>query len=308
MRQSQTGPEYFDEGALIGVLTAEPLDRMLDYKAPEGGCHLGAFIEVPLGPRKVIGVVWGAGKGDWDIKKVRAAYRVLDAAPMRLEMRDFLRRSADYTLTPMSAMLRLATRAPGLGDPPSMRKIYRRGPSEPERMTDARQKVLNTLAEYGDLSFTLKELAELAGVTTSVVKGLVEQGAVAEEDSPRDLPFPRLDPSLPSKELTEDQATASAYLAGAVQSGNYGTTLLRGVTGSGKTEVYLEAVAAALRTGRQALVLLPEIALTAEFLKRVQERFGHRPAEWHSGATMTERRRIWRMIGQGQAQLRSFYV
>ncbi|MDG1102338.1 MAG: primosomal protein N' [Ascidiaceihabitans sp.] len=303
MCQSQTGLEYFDEGALIGVLTVEPLDRMLDYKAPEGGCHLGAFVEVPLGPRKVIGVVWGAGKGDWDIKKVRAAYRVLDAAPMRLEMRDFLQRSGDYTLTPTNAMLRLATRAPGLGDSPSMRKIYRRGPSEPERMTDARHKVLNTLAEYGDLSFTLKELAELAGVTTSVVKGLVEQGAVAEEDSPRDMPFPRLDPSLPSKELTEDQATASAYLADAVQSGKYGTTLLRGVTGSGKTEVYLEAVAAVLRAGRQALVLLPEIALTAEFLKRVQERFGHRPAEWHSGATMTERRRIWRMIGQGQAQL-----
>ena len=115
MRQSQTAPEYFDEGALIGVLTAEPLDRILDYKAPEGGCHLGAFVEVPLGPRKVIGVVWGAGKGDWEIKKVRAACRVLDAAPMRLEMRDFLRRSADYTLTPMNAMLRLATRAPGVG-------------------------------------------------------------------------------------------------------------------------------------------------------------------------------------------------
>jgi primosomal protein N' (replication factor Y) len=301
--QSPTSPECFDEGALIGVLTAQPLDRMLDYKAPAGGCHLGAFVEVPLGPRKVIGVVWGAGKGDWDIKKVRSAYRVLDAAPMRLEMREFLRRSADYTLTPMNAMLRLATRAPGLGDPPSMRKIYRRGPSEPTRITDARTRVLDTLAEYGDLAFTLKELAELAGVTTSVIKGLVEQGAVAEEDSPRDLPFPRLDPSLPSKELTEDQATASAYLSDEVLSGDYGTTLLRGVTGSGKTEVYLEAVAAALKAGRQALVLLPEIALTAEFLKRVQERFGHRPAEWHSGATMTERRRIWRMIGQGQAQL-----
>lgn len=297
------GPEYFDEGTLIGVLTAQPLNRMLDYKAPEGGCHLGAFVEVPLGPRKVIGVVWGAGKGDWDIAKVRSAYRVLDAAPMRLEMRDFLRRSADYTLTPMNAMLRLATRAPGLGDPPSMRKIYRRGTAEPERMTDARRRVLETLAEYGDLAFTLKELAEMAGVTASVVKGLVGHGAVVEEDSPRDLPFPRLDPTLPSKELTQDQAEASRYLAEAVKSDKYGTTLLRGVTGSGKTEVYLEAVAAAVKSGKQALVLLPEIALTAEFLKRVQERFGARPAEWHSGATMTERRRIWRMVGQGQVQL-----
>ncbi|MEL6885192.1 MAG: primosomal protein N' [Pseudomonadota bacterium] len=294
---------FFDEGALVAVLTTQPLDRALDYRAPEGGCHLGAFVEVPLGPRKVLGVVWGPGQGDYDYAKVRSVIRVLDAAPMRDEMRDFLARAAAYTLTPLPAMLRLATRAPGLGDPPSMRKIYRRGGSEPDRMTDARRRVLEFLSEYGDLSFTMKELAELSGVTSSVIKGLVKQGAVAEEDSPRDLPFPPLDPDRPSKELTEDQARAAETITNGVASGAYGTTLLRGVTGSGKTEVYLEAVAACLRAGRQALVLLPEIALTAEFLKRVEERFGARPAEWHSGATMTERRRIWRMVGTGQAQL-----
>lgn len=294
---------FFDEGTLVAVLTTQPLDRALDYKAPEGGCHLGAFVEVPLGPRKVLGVIWGPGKGDYDYAKIRSVIRVLDAAPMRQEMRDFLQKAAAYTLTPMPAMLRLATRAPGLGDPPSMRKVYRRGAGEPDRMTDARRRVLAFLADYGDLSFTLKELAELSGVTASVIKGLVTQGAVAEEDSPRDLPFPPMDPDLPSKELTADQAGAAGKIAAAVASGDYGTTLLRGVTGSGKTEVYLEAVAATLRAGRQALVLLPEIALTAEFLKRVEVRFGSRPAEWHSGATMTERRRIWRMVGQGQAQL-----
>ncbi|HBU54587.1 MAG TPA: primosomal protein N', partial [Sulfitobacter sp.] len=284
-------------------MTTQPLGRALDYKAPEGGCHMGAFVEVPLGPRKVIGVVWGAGQGDYELSKIRSVIRVLDAAPMREELRSFLTRAAAYTLTPMPAMLRLATRAPGLGDPPSMRKIYRRGEGEPDRMTDARRRVLETLAEYGDLSFTLKELAEMSGVTASVIKGLVTQGAVLEQDSPRDLPFMRMDPSLPSKELTDDQASASALLAAGVASGTYGTTLLRGVTGSGKTEVYLEAVAAALKSGRQALVLLPEIALTEQFLHRVQARFGAKPAEWHSGATMTERRRIWKMVGQGQAQV-----
>ena len=296
-------PQFYNAGDLIAVLTTQPLGRALDYRAPEGGCFLGAFVEVPLGPRKVLGVVWGPGRGDYDLAKIRSAHRVLDAAPMREEMRAFLSRAAEYTLTPLPAMLRLATRAPGLGDPPSMRKIYRRGGQEPDKMTAARRKVLEALADYGDLSFTLKELAEMAGVGTSVVKGLVAQAAVVEEDSPRDLPFPRLDPALPAKELTEDQATAAGQLATAVTSERYGTTLLRGVTGSGKTEVYLEAVSAALKAGRQALVLLPEIALTAEFLTRVQERFGARPAEWHSGATMTERRRIWRMVGQGEAQL-----
>ncbi|MFD2737972.1 primosomal protein N' [Sulfitobacter aestuarii] len=296
-------PPHFDHGELVAVLTTQPLGRALDYKAPEGGCHLGAFVEVPLGPRKVIGVVWGAGQGDYDYAKVRPVIRVLDVAPMREEMRMFLTRAAAYTLTPMPAMLRLGTRAPGLGDPPSMRKVYRRGAQEPERMTDARRRVLEVLAEYGDLAFTLKELADQAGVTASVVKGLVDQGAVHEEDSPRDLPFARLDPDLPGKALSADQAVAAEVLAEAVRSERYGTTLLRGVTGSGKTEVYLEAVAAALRAGRQALVLLPEIALTEQFLTRVQARFGAKPAEWHSGATMTERRRIWRMVGEGQAQL-----
>ncbi|WP_204113361.1 primosomal protein N' [Shimia biformata] len=296
-------PGYFEEGALVGVLTAQPLDRVLDYRAPEGGCFAGAYVEVPLGPRKVLGVVWGPGRGDWDPAKVRQVNRVLEVAPMRAEMMQFLETAGAYTLTPRPAMLRLATRAPGLGDPPSMRKVYRRGEGRPERETDARRRVIETLEEYGGLAFTLKELSDMAGVTSSVVKGLVQQGVVREEDTPRDLPFPRLDPDYSAKQLTEDQATAANRLRDAVQTGRYGTTLLRGVTGSGKTEVYLEAVAETLRKGRQALVLLPEIALTAEFLTRVEARFGAKPAEWHSGVTMTERRRIWRMVGQGGAQL-----
>ncbi|MEX5598835.1 primosomal protein N' [Pseudophaeobacter sp. C1-32P7] len=295
--------EHFEAGERVAVLTTQPLDRLLDYRAPEGGCFLGAYVEVPLGPRKVLGVVWGPGAGDFDSSKLRSVIRVLDVAPMRSEMRAFLGKAADYTLTPMPAMLRLASRAPGLSDPPSMRKILRRGDQEPDRMTDARARVLDAMEEFGGLAFTPKELADMAGVTPSVVKGLVKQGALREEETPRDLPYPNLDPDLPGKALTDDQAAAAAALEEGVKSGAYGTTLLKGVTGSGKTEVYLEAVAAALRAGRQALVLLPEIALTAEFLKRVEARFGATPAEWHSGATMTERRRVWRMVGQGKAQL-----
>ena len=294
---------YFDEGALIGVLTTQPLDRVLDYRAPEGGCHLGAFVEVPLGPRKVLGVVWGPGQGDYELSKIRSVIRVLDAAPMREELMSFLTRAGEYTLTPMPAMLRLATRAPGLGDPPSMRKIYRLGDTTPDRMTDARTRVLEVLRDMGGLSLTLRELAEAAGVTTSVVKGLAKLGAVREEDSPRDTPFPTLDPSYAGKDLTDDQTAASATLRAAVATRIYGTTLLKGVTGSGKTEVYLEAVAECLSQGRQALVLLPEIALTSEFITRVDARFGAKPAEWHSGVTITDRRRVWKMVAQGGAQL-----
>ncbi|WP_317057240.1 primosomal protein N' [Roseovarius rhodophyticola] len=296
-------PSFFDTGALVSVLTTQPLGRPLDYKAPEGGCHLGSFVEVPLGPRKVLGVVWGTGQGDYDLSKVRSVIRVLDVAPMREDMQSFLKRAADYTLTPLPAMLRLATRAPGLSNPPSMQKVYRLGDRAPERETKARRKALEALREYGGLAFTLKELSDLAGVTSSVVKGLVKQGAVLEEDTPRDAPYPPLDPDRGSAALTPDQTAAAQALISGVCGARFQATLLRGVTGSGKTEVYLEAVAETLRCKRQALVMLPEIALTAEFIDRVEARFGVRPAEWHSGVTMTERRRIWKMVGQGQCQM-----
>ncbi|WP_417809199.1 primosomal protein N' [Thioclava sp.] len=294
-------PGWFDTGARVAVLTAEPIGKPLDYRAPEGGCFPGAFVEVPLGPRKVLGVVWGPGAGDFDAAKLRSVIRVFDVAPMREELRDFLVRMADYTMTGLPQVLRLATRAPGLGDPPGLRKIYRLGGDAPARMTDARTRVLDVLRDHGGAGFHLGELAHLAGVTTQVVKGLAKTGAVIEAEVPRDLPFARLDPNLPGKALSDAQAQAADALR--ASAGGYSTTLLKGVTGSGKTEVYLEAVAHCLAQGRQALVLLPEIALSSEFLARVEARFGARPGEWHSGVTQSERRRLWKACGAGEVQL-----
>lgn len=290
----------YEAGELVAVLTTEPLGRVLDYKAPEGGCGDGDFVEVPLGPRKVIGVVWGKGEGKFDPARIRPVYRVLDAQPMRAELRTFLTRAAEYTLTPMAAMLRLATRAPGLGDAPSMRKVYRLSSTIPNQMTDARFRVVEALRRFGAAPVTLGELAEEAACGPSVIKGLVKLGVVLEQDAPRDLPYPPLN-AKGSATLMGDQVAAGDALVASVVQGGYSCTLLKGVTGSGKTEVYLEAVAECLRMGRQALVLLPEISLTADFLTRVEARFGARPAEWHSGVTMTERRRLWRMVGQGDA-------
>ena len=233
---------------------------------------MGDLLEVPLGPRRVLGVVWGPGEGGYEPSRIKAAARVLDVPPMRGEMRQFLSRVADYTLTDPSMMLRLATRAPGLGEGPATRRVHRRGPGEPPRMTPARARVLGALEGGG--VFTLGELAEAAGVSAGVVKGLVPSGAVLEEEAPRDLPYPALDPARPGPALTEEQAAAARSLRAGIASRAYGATLLKGVTGSGKTEVYLEAVAECLARGRQALVLLPEIALTAEFIARVEARFG----------------------------------
>ena len=293
---------HFPHGARIGVLTTEPVG-LLDYLAPEGGVLTGQLVVVPLGPRRVMGAVWGAGQGDFDAAKLRPVARLIDAAPLGDGMIEFLQRAGDYTLTPLPVMLRMALRAPDLDRPPAERRIVHRAGPPPERMTDARAAVLRVIADHGGAGFAPSELAQLAGVGASVVKGLIAAGTLVETAAPVDQPFPRLDPDLPGKPLAPDQAEAADALRTALQSAAYGTTLLRGVTGSGKTEVYLEAVAECLRQGRQALVLLPEIALSAEFLTRVEARFGARPGEWHSGITRTERRRLWHMAGRGEVGL-----
>ncbi|MBL9047475.1 MAG: hypothetical protein JNK34_09235, partial [Tabrizicola sp.] len=187
----------YQAGELVGVLTTEPLSglggRVLDYRAPEGGCGDGDFVEVPLGPRRVMGVVWGPGEGSFDPARIRPVGRVLEARPMRAELRSFLARAAEYTLTPLPSMLRLATRAPGLGEPASVRRVYRLAGAVPNQLTDARHRVVEALREYGGAPVTLGELVEAAGCGASVVKGLVKLGVVAEEDAPRDTPYPRLE-------------------------------------------------------------------------------------------------------------------
>ncbi|MDP2087293.1 MAG: primosomal protein N' [Gemmobacter sp.] len=272
--------------------------RALDYRI-ETPVVTGAFVVVPLGSRRVVGVVWGPGSGGFDAARLKAVDHVIDVPPMQPALRSFLARAADYTLTSLPAMLRLATRVPGLADPPQMRRLVRATGTAPARPTEARGRVLAALADLGGAGLPIADLARAAGCGAAVIKGLVDQGVLAVGEVPRDLPYPRLDPDAALLALSPDQAAAADTLREGVGTGGYGTTLLKGVTGSGKTEVYLEAVAEALRRGRQALVLLPEIALTAEFLTRVEARFGARPGEWHSGMSAAERRRLWAMTAAG---------
>ncbi|MBC6407393.1 MAG: primosomal protein N' [Rhodobacteraceae bacterium] len=294
---------FFDEGMQVGVRIAAPPGCLLDYRAPQGGCAAGAFVQVPLGARQVLGVVWGAGQGAVAPSKLRPVERVLDLPPMRAEMQDFLTQAAHYTLTPLFAMMRLAMPAFALAESAATHKRYGLGPPCAQRRTAARQRVLQVLEEAADSGVTLGELCRRAQVSPAVVRGLVRAGAVLPHETPRDAPFPPLDPQHSCVELTPAQAAAAQQLRESLRGAGYGTTLLRGVTGSGKTEVYLEAVAECLRQGRQALVLLPEIVLSVQFIDRVRARFGAPPAEWHSAIATAERRRIWKKAGTGAVQM-----
>lgn len=295
------------EGAPVAVLVPIPVDRTLDYLAPEGGCAPGDWLEVEIGPRAMLGICWGPGTGEVERAKLRPALRRLDLPPVSDEMRAFLERAADYTLTDFGMMARLASRAPGLREAPGARRALRRGGEPPARLTPAREKVLELVEAEPDRLWLPTELAREAGVSAAVLKGLETAGALASVEVPRDRPYAPLDPAAPRRPLSLAQEAGAEALRGqvaaAAQEGRFSATLLHGVTGSGKTEVYLEAVAECLSRGRQALVLLPEIALTSAFLARFRERFGAPPAEWHSAAPEIERRRCWRAAASGEAQV-----
>ena len=295
------GKKRFREGEIVSVLTTAPLEGCLDYIAPPGGVELGRFVEVPLGSRKVKGVIWGIGEGVVDSSKLKMVARTFDIPPMRDEMREFLVRASAYTVTPLPAMLRLATRVPELGTPPSTISTYSLDGPPPAKMTPARIRVIDALRK--NKQFSLSALAKRAGVSTSVIKSLHAAGTLKRIESLRETEFPELSPDLQPVELNEAQTTAARALREAVSTNEFSATLLKGVTGSGKTEVYLEAVAESIRGGRQSLVLLPEIALTAQFLKRVKTKFGAMPGEWHSQVSQSERRRVWRKAAKGTVQL-----
>jgi primosomal protein N' (replication factor Y) len=272
-----------------------------DYRVPEGvEARPGSFVAVPLGGRESLGVVWdGAPDPDLPAHRVKPLVAVFDAPPMTATLRRFVEWVANYTLTPPGMVLRMAMSAPAALEPPAQRAGWQKAPlPEGTRLTASRQRVLAALAEGEVKSAT--ELAELAKVSAGVVRGMADAGLLV----PALLPpasWPAPDPEHPGPVLGAEQAEAAMRLREKVAARAFGVTLLTGVTGSGKTEVYLDAVAECIRRGRQALVLLPEIALSAQWLERFRARFGVDPALWHSELSSRTRRATWRAVAEGAA-------
>ena len=286
----------------VSVLIPLALPGPYDYAVPEGlRLVRGDFVRVPLGPRQVNGVVWGPGAGDVAPAKLKSVLARLDAPALADPLMQFVDWVAAYVLAPPGLVLRQVMRVPAAFEPEKPVFGYQATGVLPDRMTPERQRVLDVMLDKPPLPRT--ELARLAGVSASVVKGLLESGALQKTALQPSLSRPRPDPNFARVQLTLDQEGVATALADAVAQQDFGVHVLDGVTGSGKTEVYFEAIARALEAGRPALILLPEISLTAQFLARFERRFGCAPALWHSGLTPAERRRTWRAVAENRVQV-----
>ena len=297
---SSPASEGFAPATVVDVLIPVAIDTAYSYRVP---AHLvlapGDVVVVPLGTRQTLGVVWDTrATGGDNLKSVTSRE---DWPPLREPLRRFIDWLAAWTLSPRGMVLRMAIRAPEFAGSEPVRVGMRRAGPPPARMTPARARVLAALDAAAILS--KRALAEAAGCSTGVIDGLVDEGTIETVALPGDPLAPSPDPEAGALRLEGQQAEAAAALAAAVEARAFGVSLLEGVTGSGKTETYFEAVAAALRSGRQTLILLPEIALTAQFLDRFAERFGTRPAEWHSGVSPRRRARIWSGTASGDIRV-----
>ena len=296
--------DFYNENEAIAVVTTEPFARFLDYLAPEGGCQIGSFLLLPLGKRRVLGVVWGPGEGNYERSKLRSALCVIDVPPMSYTMRKFLEGVSDYTVTPLNLILKLSTRVSQLHKPAVMQKVFHISTNHSQfKKTPKRNLLISSLIKSKKNQLTKKEIISISGVSTAVITAAARAGLLKEDLIPRDSAFPLLDPDFKPKEMNSSQSDACKLIRDFQKQAKFSAILLQGVTGSGKTEVYLDAVATALKNGEQVLVLLPEIALTSEFFRRVKDRFGAIPAEWHSGVSVAERRRVWKMVASGGAKL-----
>ena len=276
----------------------------LDYRLPDDmTAGPGCVVMVPLGPRKLPGVIWDDDVfGDEAIaaSKLRPVLELVECPPLGRGLRRLINWVADYYLTSHAAVLRMVLSSSAAFTATGTIIEYRRTGFEPARLTPQRAAALDALEGAQGL---VRELAAEAGVSDAVIRGLIKAGAFEPVTISVDSPLPEPLADFDTPQLNDAQQLAANGMVEAVRAGGFDTFVLDGVTGSGKTETYFEAVAEAIRQGKQVLVLLPEIALTAPFLARFEARFGVEPAVWHSNLRSTQRRRVWRAVADGSAKV-----
>jgi len=284
----------------VDVLVPVALDQAYSYRVPEGlELAPGDLVTVPLGARMATGVTWAENPNPNPRidNRMRAIEAKLDIPPLKQELRKFIDWVSAYTLTPRGTVLRMALRMGEHLGPARERVGVRLAGEAPKRMTAARERVLALLAD--GLARGKRDVADEAGVSVGVIDGLIDEGTLETLVLPPDPVARAPDPDFSLPDLTPAQRQAADVLRRKVAGGGYGVTLLDGVTGAGKTQVYFEAVGEIVRRGKQALVLVPEIALTTQFLDRFAQRFGVRPAEWHSQLSQRLRARTWNAVATG---------
>ena len=288
---------------VASVLIPLPVPEAFDYQVPDGmTVARGDQVAAPLGPRLIKGIVAEVFDTTGSNRRLKAIDHVDTDPRLPENTLSFVEWAARWTLSPPGEMAATALKGLRAPRPRPERRVRRAGERLPARSTPARTALLDAL---GSRSLPAADLARAAGVSAGVVKGLVDEGVLEVIEIEAVAAFDPPDPDHAPATLNPDQAASASAIAQGVARADFAPFLLDGVTGSGKTEAYLEAAAQVLRADptAQVLILLPEIALTQALIERISDRFGTAPAEWHSGVAPPRRRQVWEAVIAGRCNI-----
>ncbi len=288
---------------IVGILPALPFDKPFDYKVNRD-VKVGQIVEIPFGKISQIGIVYSLdATGEIEQSKIKSVSKYFDFPPLKKELISFIEWVAKYNMAPLGMVLKMVLSVRSVFEPSPMTVLYAlSGKTLAEaklKNSDARWRVMDLLKHA---PYTRQEIAKGAGVTQSVIKTLIDTEVLKPVYVENKAEFLEPIGNYVKVDLTPEQQSAADILCQKAEAG-FSVTLLDGITGSGKTEVYFEAVAKVLDSGKQVLILVPEISLTTQWLNRFQKRFGVRPANWHSGLTVKERTDTWKAIDEGRVKV-----
>ena len=293
----------FNAGDIVKVLIPNVANAGYDYRltAP---ADLGTFVRVNVMRRPYIGVVYGIGDSGLAPEKIRDT---TDVFPWHLSVSDlqWIQKMSDWTLMTPGAVLRLIVNVPDAFSPPRTEQLYGYDFESNVRMTDARQSVADAFASNDNEPMSASDIQNIAHVSAAVVKTMINRGVLIPRDTrtrdANDFDYKYQD--MGTVQLNTEQSAAAAEIAAAIDNGGYSAFVLDGITGSGKTQVYFDAAWRAYSHGKSVLLMMPEIALTAQFISRYEHRFGAPPVVWHSNLTAARRRAIWRGVLTGKIRM-----
>ncbi|MDR1338220.1 MAG: primosomal protein N' [Rickettsiales bacterium] len=286
----------FNSGQIVKVLVPNVVNAGYDYKLT-ASAGLGGFARVSVMNRPYVGMIIGPGDSGLAPEKIKPAAPV-DGFQLPVTDLQWIFKMSEWTMMSPGAVLRLIANVPDAFAPPKQEQLYSVNHGEKIRMTENRQAVLDAFLSNDNEPMSAPDIQNIARVSGAVVRAMIKSGLLsptAFRNKEREQGTEYVDTE--TVVLNDEQRRAADAIV--VRDSSFAVYLLDGITGSGKTQVYFDAAWRAYAAGKSVLLMMPEIALTAQFMLRFASRFGARPVVWHSNLTAARRREIWRGVATG---------
>ena len=294
----------FKNGDIIKVLIPNVINSGYDYRLTKNA-DIGDFVRVTVMNKQYIGVIVGFGDSNLDASKIKSILEVCTFGKMSKSDIDWIYKMSEWTLMAPGAVLRLILNVPDAFNPVPCEQLYNYNFDSICKMTEARQSVADAFESNDNDAMSVNDIINIAHVSNSVVKTMIKNGILVSsetrEKAKDSFVYKYYDTG--SVVLNDEQQSAADTIAKAINQDEFSVHLLDGITGSGKTQVYFDATLRAYNVGKSVLLMMPEIALTAQFMDRFKQRFGNPPVVWHSNLTSARRRDIWRGVARGDIKI-----